>query len=164
MKWLAREGSLITALAAVVLVVEPSWLGPIARIWLVAIAILASGAIVQRAFAQIPPDPAPSGRVAIGQFSDVRHMRDIEQANDFMLAVNYQLYPFLLGALGEIAAQRLVAHHHIDLQREPERARHLLGEEGWAVIAHATSADGQIPWKAISLAQLAAATDALEKV
>jgi hypothetical protein len=164
MKWLAREGSLVTALAAVILVVEPSWLGPIGRIWLVAVALLASGAIVARAFGQIPPDPAPSGKAAIGQFSEIRQMRDIEQANDFLLAVNYQLYPFLLGALGEIAAQRLLAHHHVDLQREPERARQLLGEEGWGVIAHATSAEGELPWKAISLAQLAAATDALEKV
>lgn len=34
----------------------------------------------------------------------------------------------------ELAAERLHAHHGVDLDREPERARELLGEELWELV------------------------------
>lgn len=160
MRWFSREASLVTALVALVLVAEPGWLAPVSRLWLVAIALLGSGAILSTAFDHIPTELAPSDSATSRQLGDIRQMRDIEQANDFLLAVDFQLYPFLQNTVLEIAAQRLLAHHNVALDHEPERARRLLGEEAWHVI---TAAD-ENRWHTVSLDQLVAVADALEKV
>lgn len=163
MKWFVREASLVTAIAALVLIVEPAWFAPASRLWLVAIALLASGAIWSGAFGRFPSETA----LSIGsthQLGEIYHLRDIEQANDFLLAADYQLIPFLQRAVREIAMHRLFIHHDIVLDREPDRARHLLGEEAWEMIEPVVSAGDKPPWTAISFAKLAAVADALESL
>jgi hypothetical protein len=90
-------------------------------------------------------------------------MRDIKQANDFLIAVDYQLFPFLQGAVREIAEQRLLVHHNVDLEREPNRARDILGQETWQLIRPMETAEGKPHFGSLSIAQLAVVTDALEK-
>jgi hypothetical protein len=91
-------------------------------------------------------------------------MRDIEQANDFLLAVDYQLFPFLQGAVRDIAAQRLLVGRNVDLERQPDRARDILGQETWQLITPMETAGGKPRLGSVSLAQLAVVADALEKV
>jgi hypothetical protein len=78
--------------------------------------------------------------------------------------VDYQLFPFLLGAVRDIAAQRLLVRHNVELEREPDRARDILGEETWQVIRPMETAEGTPQSRSISLRQLAVVTDALERV
>lgn len=50
------------------------------------------------------------------------------------LANSIDLHRRLRPRLREIAAQRLAARHGIDLDRRPEAARELLGEEAWELL------------------------------
>jgi hypothetical protein len=164
MKWFLREASLVTALAALVLVLEPTWLATVVRLWLGAIALLGSGALLSVVFGHIPTEPGPASASPARQLGDLRQMRDIEQANDFLIAVDYQLYPFLRGAVRDIAAQRLLVGHNVDLEREPDRARDILGQETWQLIRPTERAGGKPRLGSVSLEQLAVVADALEKV
>jgi hypothetical protein len=164
MKWFAREASLLTALSALVLVLEPTWLTTVGRLWLIAIALLGSGAILSTVFGNIPTEPGPAFTSPVRRLGDLRQMRDIEQANDFLIAVDYQLFPFLQGAVREIAEQRLLVHHNVDLEREPNRARDILGQETWQLIRPLEPAEGKPHFGSLSIAQLAVVTEALEKV
>jgi hypothetical protein len=164
MKWFPREACLVTALAAIVLVLEPTWLVTVVRLWLGAIALLGSGAILSRVFGQIPTEPGLASTPRDRQLGELRQMRDIEQANDFLLAVDYQLFPFLQGAVRDIAAQRLLVGRNVDLERQPDRARDILGQETWQLITPTQTAGGKPRLGSVSLAQLAAVADALEKV
>ena len=164
MKWFLREASLVTALAALVLVLEPTWLATVVRLWLGAIAVLGSGAILSTVFGHIPTEPGLASSPPARQLGDLRQMRDIEQANDFLIAVGYQLFPFLQGAVRDIAAQRLLVGHNVDLEREPDRARDILGQDTWQLITPTETADGKPRLGSVSLAQLVVVADALEKV
>ena len=44
------------------------------------------------------------------------------------------LHRSLLPLLREVAATRLAAHHHVSLERRPEQACQLLGDEAWEVL------------------------------
>ena len=164
MKWFLREASLVTALTALVVVLEPTWLTTVGRLWLVAIVLLGSGAILSTVLGQIPMEPVPASTGLARQLGEFRQMRDIEQANDFLIAVDYQLFPFLQGAVREIAAQRLLVRHNVDLEREPDRARDLLGQETWQLITSTDTAGAKTRLGSVSLTQLAVVTDVLEKV
>jgi hypothetical protein len=164
MRWFLREASLVTALASLVLVLEPTWLATLGRLWLVAIALLGIGAILSAVFAHIPTEPGPASTSRTPQLGEVRQMRDIEQANNFLIAVDYQLFPFLLDAIREIAAQRLLIRHNVDLEHEPDRARDILGPETWQVIRPPETAEDRPHLRSISPMLLAVVTDALEKV
>ena len=164
MKWFLREASLVTALAALVLILDPTWLGTVVRLWLAAIALLGSGALLSALFGYIPTEPGPASTPPTRQLGDLRQMRDIEQANDFLIAVDYQLFPFLQSAVRDIAAQRLLVGHNVDLEREPDRARDILGQETWQLITPAETAGGKPRLGSVSLAQLAVVADALEMV
>jgi len=164
MKWFLREASLVTALTALVVVMEPAWLATVGRLWLVAIVLLGSGAILSMVFGRIPPEPVPASTRLARQLGDLRQMHDIEQANDFLIAVDYQLFPFLQRAVREIAVQRLLVRHNVDLELEPDRARDILGDETWQLITPTETAGAKPRFGSVSLTQLAVVTDALEKV
>jgi hypothetical protein len=166
MKWLLREATFLTAVAALVVELQPSWLSFASWLWLVVVALLASGAIISEFLANIPEE-----RLAIRDNSasslrlgEVRQMRDIESANDFVTAVDYQLFPFLRGALADVAAHRLLIHHNVTLERDPDRARHLLGDTLWRAVRPVAAGGSETPWGTITIQELAAATDALEKI
>jgi hypothetical protein len=44
------------------------------------------------------------------------------------------LHRRLLPLLREVAATRLAARHHVDMERRPEEARRLLGDDAWDVL------------------------------
>jgi hypothetical protein len=168
MKWPLRETSLATSLAALVLVIQPSWFGLVIRVWLVVIGLLLSGAILSGAFARFPAEaagPRHDGSVdLIRPVGEVRHIRDIEEAKDFVIAVDYQLFPFLRDQLREIAAYRLLTNHNIHLERDSRLARQLLGDEIWELVRPAASSDKTEGWGTISTAQLSTITRDLEKL
>lgn len=164
MKWLLREASLVTALAALIVVLEPTWIAIVGRCWLAAIVLLGSAAILSTLFGDIPTEPVPAASWRARQLGELRQMRDIEQANDFLIAVDYQLFPFLQRAIREIAIHRLLVHHNVDLAREPDRARDMLGPKTWQLVRPTETADGKAELGSLSLTELAVVTDALDKV
>jgi hypothetical protein len=164
MRWLIRESSLATALAALVVLVQPASLTGVARVWLVVVAFLTAGAALSRVFGRIPEEPQPLDAISFPQRGEVRQMLDNDQANDFVLAVEYQLFPFVQGRVREIAEQRLLAHHNVALDREPDRARAILGEETWRLIRSNPESSRDPRWIPITIGQLSTVTDALEKV
>ena len=164
MKWSIREGSLMTAVAALVVVVQPDILPAVVRAWLVVVALLATGAVLKRVFGPIPAEPPAVHSVTARELGLVRGMSENDQAKDFLLAVDYQLFPFLQGTLREIAAQRLLVNHKIVLERDPERARKILGDDVWRLVRPTPEGSDQPRLDTVTIAQLAVVTDALEKV
>lgn len=166
MRWLWREASLATALAAMVLTLQPTWSSATIRAWLVVVGILGSGAILSEALARFPVEAVRQGSAWPGSqerpATEVRHMRDIEQANDFLLGVDYQLFPFLRDRVREIAAHRLLTRHNVDLEHNPALARRLLGEELWELVRPATANDER--WGTRSTTRLDSITRDLEKL
>ncbi|TMF85552.1 MAG: hypothetical protein E6I11_05805 [Chloroflexi bacterium] len=163
MKWSLREGSLVTAVAALVLVVQPDILAAVVRVWIAVLALLATGAVLKRVFGPIPAEPPPVHSVTARELGLVRGMSENDQAKDFLLAVDYQLFPFLQGTLREIAAQRLLVNHRVVLERDPDRARKILGDDAWQLVRPTPEGSDQPRWDAVTIAQLDAVTDALEK-
>jgi hypothetical protein len=162
--WFLRESYLVTALGALIVVLEPTWLAVVVRPWLVIIALLGAGAILSEVFRRVPGEPKPV-RPALGtHLGEVRQMRDIEQANDFLVAVDYQLFPFLRDAVRDIAAQRLLVHHNVEFEHQPSKSRELLGDATWQLVRPAARNAGDRQWGTISAAQLATVTDALERL
>jgi hypothetical protein len=74
------------------------------------------------------------------------------------------LHQRLLPLLREAAATRLAARHSVDLERRPEQARRLLGEDAWELLRPdlPEPADRQAP--GISMARLRRIVDALERI
>ena len=135
MKWSLREGSLVTAVAALVLVVQPDILAAVVRVWIAVLALLATGAVLKRVFGPISAEPPPVHSVTARQ----------------------------LGLVREIAAQRLLVNHRVVLERDPDRARKILGDDAWQLVRPTPEGSDQPRWDAVTIAQLDAVTDALEK-
>jgi hypothetical protein len=155
---------LVTIIAALIVVIEPAWLAAVDRAWLAVVGLLAIGAITTKAFGDIPAEPPPDDSSKARTMGEVRQIRDVEQANDFLVAVDYQLFPFLQRAVRDIAAHRLLVRRNLELERDHDSARHILGEATWHLLQPADGTKDERRWGAVSIQQLAAITDALEKV
>ena len=164
MKWSLREGSLVTAVAALVVVVQPDILAAVVRAWIAVLALLATGAVLKRVFGPIPAEPPPVHSVTARELGLVRGMGDNDQAKDFLLAVDYQLFPFLQGTLREIAGQRLLVNHRVVLERDPDRAFKILGDDAWQLVRPTPEGSDQARWETVTIAQLDVVTSALEQV
>src|SRR5438445_13703311 len=105
MKWSLREGSLVTAVAALVVVVQPDILGVVVRVWIAVLALLPTGAVLKSVFGPIPAEPPPVHSVTPRALGLVRGMSENDQAKDLLLAVAYRVLPFLHGTPRDIASQ-----------------------------------------------------------
>ncbi|HEY7208336.1 MAG TPA: hypothetical protein VH416_08835 [Gaiellaceae bacterium] len=74
------------------------------------------------------------------------------------------LYLRLLPLLRAAAAARLAAKHHVDLDRRPEAARALLGDEAWELLRPDRPAPADRQAKGIGRAQLTRIVDVLERI
>lgn len=164
MRWLLREASLLTALTALVVLLQPSWLPTMVGVWIVILSVLVCGAVLIEPISRVPMESTPVKEPSARRPGHIRQMRDIEQANDFLVAVDYQLFPFLKDAVRDIAEQRLLLHRNIVLEREPVRARQILGEPAWRFIQADAVPEKSTAWSAMDLDHLLLVTDALEKV
>ena len=165
MNWFIRETSLTFAVGSLIVELQPSWAEPAIRSMLVVCALLATGALVARMLNRTPLELDPVNASSQAVPGEVRRMNQVEQANDFLLAVDYQLYPFLQAAVREIATQRLLVHHHIELARDPETAQRILGNAVWQVVRPGIAGeDSGARWGNITIAQLEAVRAGLERV
>jgi hypothetical protein len=161
MKWILRDGLLVTSIAALVVTLQPDWLPAVSRLWLIAAIVLGVGVHIWWLL-RIPvtrtdrSDSAP-------RRGHLREMRDIEVANDFLIAVDYQLLPFLQRAIRDIARDRLLGRRDIDLEHEPMRARQVLGAEVWRLISPDQRREGSSR-PSVEHNQLASIVEALERI
>lgn len=162
MKWLFRETFLITSCAALIIMLQPAWLAQVIRLELVAITILTTAAIIERVFDRERMEPSPAPNPVKSDRGEVRHMSDIEQANDFLVAVDYQLYPFLHKVIRDIAAHRLLIHHNVTMD-DQALARRILGDEVWNIV-RSGEGDNERRWGVMSQAQLSELTRTLERL
>ena len=160
MKWFLREALLTTSLAALVVTLEPSWLSAMVRLWTVALVILAVALYISWLLS-IPLARKPESSSARTP-GELREMRDIEAANDFLIAVDYQLGPFLQRAIQNIAKDRLLTRRDIALDEQPMRARQVLGEEVWRLISRSNKDSSST--SNLNHEQLALVVTALESV
>ena len=161
MKWFLREGLLATSVAALIVTLQPSWLPAVSQLWLMVVIVLSVSMYISWLVGIPPtriirPDLAPRP-------GNLTAMRDIEVANDFLIAVDYQLSPFLQRTVREIARDRLLTRRDIALEQEPMRAREVLGEQAWRLISPAQTQEPS-SWSSLDHEQLTLVIAALEKV
>jgi hypothetical protein len=131
-----RAAALPMAALAVALVVLPSRAGLVVHVWLLVLlaagAVLAIGAVgraAPRAPSLFDPPTAPDHDGA--RFASlVRLEREVALGAATAHDAHFRLLPTLRG----VAAELLAARRGVDLHRNPERARELLGDETWALV------------------------------
>lgn len=135
MRWVVRETALIVALAASTIVISPSWQPLVVRAAIAgigALVLIASLLALDRRVIwgadEGATDTGPS------RPGTARRLREVPQAKDFALAVDYQLYPFLLDRLREVAVLRLGAHG-LDVTGFSEAASRAIGSTTWRLLS-----------------------------
>lgn len=164
MKWIIREAALVAALGSLLVTLQPSWLPVLPRLWIVLTILVAFALLVSKVVLETPVELPPEAPLKTRQGGELRRMKDVEQANDFLVAVDYQLFPFLRRSVRDIAAHRLLIHHNVLLDREPELARQVLGEAVWKLLHPKVTGQDEDQWGAVTLDQLDATTSDLENV
>ncbi len=123
----------LVALAVVglglVVLVSP---GLAVEIYLFVVAALVVAGILLRVTLALPrAEPAPLERPPRTQ--RVGQLESIARALDLAEASSFDLHNLLRPLVREIAAARL-ARHRVSLDRQPERARELLGAQTWELV------------------------------
>jgi hypothetical protein len=108
-----------------------------AHVWLLVVLALALLAFLGVVRSVYPTTPSPfvaslrQPRVAVERPAAlVRLEREVSMAGTAAFDVHYRLRPALI----ELAAGLLSSRRGIDLEREPDRARAVLGDEAWEII------------------------------
>ena len=104
----------------------------------------------------MPPQQPPRSK-RLGQLESVARALDLAEASSF------DLHNVLRPIVREIAAARL-ARHGVALDRQPERARALLGEQAWELVRADREAPAGDPSRGCSRDELREIVDALEAI
>lgn len=136
MRLTAVRATLLLALAAaglgVAVLVSPGAPGLIVEIYLFVIASLVLAALVFRVARTLPqgepvPPAQPTRTQRVGQLESVGRALTRAEASAF------DLHNTLRPMVREIAAARL-SRHGVSLDRQPERARALIGAQAWELV------------------------------
>ncbi|MGZ8716341.1 MAG: hypothetical protein ACXWYO_04445 [Gaiellaceae bacterium] len=127
-----------TVLLVVMLGIRPASIEQILSVYVLVLAGIALAALtrVARSASDIPP---PSGFETALRARAVEPMRPpelVRTEREIMLGTSSagNLHQRLLPILREAAAARLSAGHNVDLERRPDTARALLGEDAWELL------------------------------
>ncbi len=106
---------------------------------------LASLTRVARAASDVPPSSAFDAALQVRIVQPMRPPELVRTEREITLGIasSGQLYRRLLPMLREAAAARLSAGHNIELERRPEAARALLGDETWEHLAPGPAGAGR---------------------
>ncbi|MDQ6918556.1 MAG: hypothetical protein M3Z98_04265 [Candidatus Dormibacteraeota bacterium] len=129
--------ALVTGLLAAELVFRPIPFGLALRAWLVAVGALAAAALVRASL-------SPYRQVHVAPLSIERRrpqvperpagLAEVERAVDFAAWNPADLNRRLRPLLREVAVHRLQNRRGVDIERNPELARRLLGDVAWDLI------------------------------
>jgi hypothetical protein len=134
---LALPGAVLTGLLAVDLVYQPIPFGLAFRGWLVALGGLAAAGLVRASLAPYRQGHVEPIRLATRRTTIPERpagLEEVERAVDFAIWNAADLTRLLRPLLREVAAHRLRTRRGVDLDRNPEAARLLLGEVAWTLI------------------------------
>jgi hypothetical protein len=98
-----------------------------------------------------PPRPEP-----------LAELERIDRALVLAASSSFDVHHRLRPLLRELASERLYASHGVELDREPERARALLGDELWEIVRPTRELDRHGP--GIPLAESARLVEAVERL
>ncbi len=125
-------------LALVVLVgLFPDRAELVVHLWLLAIvAITLTTAVLalRAAYPDVPSSFDATGRGAEGTSTPLEGLDRAEREVALSMSSAFDAHLRLRPALQEIAGELLAVRRGIDLERSPERARQLLGEETWSLV------------------------------
>jgi hypothetical protein len=133
-----RQAALVTAPLVAVLVLRVPHPGLALRLWLVALGAVAIGTLAERALAGRPVGDGSGWRLRWGWWrrqwpERVRGLEALEHAVEFSLATAFDVHYRLRPHLRIVAAHRL-ERQGVSLDRQPARARALLGAEAWDLV------------------------------
>ena len=134
---LAAPIVVLTVLLGIDIVFRPIPFGFAFRAWLVALAAIAAAALVRGSLApyqtvRIEPIRLPRRRRVSAERP--AGLEEVERAVDFAVWSTADLNRRLRPLLREVAAHRLRTRRGVDIERNPQTARRLLGEVAWELI------------------------------
>jgi hypothetical protein len=134
----SRQVAVVTAPLAVALIIRAPLPGLALRLWLVALGAIGIAALTERALAGRAVGDGAAWRLRWGWWrrppaDRVRALEELERAVEFSLATAFDVHYRLRPHLRRIAAHRL-ALRGVSLDRQPERARALLGAQAWDLV------------------------------
>jgi len=140
---LAAPIVVLTVLLGIDIVFRPIPFGFAFRAWLVALAAIAAAALVRGSLApyqtvRIEPIRLPRRRRVSAERP--AGLEEVERAVDFAVWNPADLNRRLRPLLREVATHRLQTRRGVDIGRNPETARRLLGEVAWELIEASPSA------------------------
>jgi hypothetical protein len=155
----------VTLILVVLVVAIPSRRGLFAGIYLLFLGAIAVGALVG-SFRTLEPAPwarspferdpeKPEQPPPIAELDRIDRLVVLGAANEFDL--HYRLRPLLR----QLAGDRLYGHYGVELDRDPERARQLLGGELWQLVSEERQL-GRRTGPGLPPAELAAHVERLE--
>jgi hypothetical protein len=155
-------GALGAAGLGVALLATPGTPGLTVEIYLFVVAALVLAAVVLGVAKALPsaepvPPQLPPRSQPVGQLESVAHALDSAEASSF------ELHNTLRPIVREIAAARL-ARHGLSLERQPERARALLGAQAWDLVRPDREAPARGSGRGCSRDELRAIVDSLEAI
>ena len=133
------RAAFLTAVLLALLLLHAPYFDLALKLWLVALAAIAAWAFTSGALTAWPP--AAERRRSLDllgwrrrpQRERVRDLEELEHAVEFSVTTAFDFHFRLRPRLVQLAAHRL-ALRGIDLERQPEPARALLGEEAWQLL------------------------------
>jgi hypothetical protein len=135
---IAYSVGLATALLVVMLGIGPASDQQILTVYVLVLAAIGLAALtrIARSASDVPPPSAFDAAMQVHVVKPMRPPELVRTEREITLGVATagQLYRRLLPMLREAAAARLSAGHNIELERRPEAARELLGNDTWEVL------------------------------
>jgi hypothetical protein len=132
---IATTAALTTVLLVVMLGVRPLTVRQILAAYVLVLAAIALAALtrVARSASELPPPSAFDAALRVRTVDPMRPPELVRTEREITLGTSSagSLHQGLLPVLREAAAARLSAGHGIELERRPEAARALLGEDAW---------------------------------
>jgi hypothetical protein len=170
MRWAGRATELValpTIGLGIALALAPQSAELEARIWLLVLLGLALFAFIGIVRAAFPTTPSPftaslrRPRVPAERLGALMRLeREVSMAGSAAFDVHYRLRPSLV----VLASGLLASRRGIDLVREPDRARAVLGEEAWEIVRPDRSPPTQRLGAGIDEAHLERIVSALERI
>jgi len=156
-------GAFAAAGLGVAVLVSPGAPALTVEIYLFVMATLALAAMLLRVANALPrAEPAPLEQPPRSQY--VGQLESVARALQLAEASSFDLHNTLRPIVREIAAARL-AHHGVSLDRQPERARALLGAQTWDLVRPDREAPaGRSGHGGCSRDELRAIVDSLEAI
>ena len=134
---LAVPAAVLSGLLGVDIVFRPIPFGFAFRAWLVALGALAAAALVRGSLApyrRVHVEPVRIERRRPHIPERPAGLEEVERAVDFAVWNPADLNRRLRPLLREVATHRLQTRRGVDLERNPESARQILGEVAWELI------------------------------